>query len=696
MNAPLDGPVRFGAFQLDPRTGELRKAGVRISLPEQPFQVLKALLDRPGDLVTREELRQRLWPADTFVDFEHGLNAAVRRLRDALGDSADVPRFVETLPRRGYRFIAPVTGPSAGDEPAVPRPNTGDQPSGSLAGPQSTPRRLTRAWGAVLVAAIALVSAGILWKSGYLSWPPAASHSIPTSGRFMLAVLPFENLTGDPDQEHLGDGMTEELIAQLSGMDPSRLGVIARTSAMQFKKTTKRTDQIGSELGVAYLVEGSVRTAGNRIRVTVQLIEARSESHRWAEQYERDAKDLLTLQREVAEAVTRQITTSLGVTRSNVSADTRRHSTIAEAYEHYLRGRYHWAKDTAAGHEKAKEHFRKAIDLDPSYALAYSGLADTYMLLGSDGFLPMREAYPLARAAALKALELDDMLGEAHNSVAAINFDYYWDFAEAERHFKRAMDLNPNFEPALRNYSFYLACMGRLEEALAFAERGRRLDPVSLAAQLNLGLIRYFARRYDEAIAADEEALELAPDFGLAHVMLGRVYVAKGMPDRAVEELKRAQALLGPRPDVTTPYAWALARVWTPARGACHAGRVAAHLEAAGPCALSHRDGAHRPWRDRSSVRMASEGTRGEGLADDSAEGRTDLRWPAVRSALCCAGRARWSATIVERPSRLESGSGSGAGELSSARGRVAAPRRTGSAPPSGTRGTGRCRPASP
>ncbi len=292
----------------------------------------------------------------------------------------------------------------------------------------------------------------------------------------------------------------------------------------------------------------------------MQLIEARSESHLWAEQYERDAKDLLTLQREVAEAITRQITTSLRVTRSNVTADTRRHSTIAEAYEHYLRGRYHWGRDTAEGLEKAKEHFRRAIDLDPSYALAYSGLADTYMLLGADGFLPMSEAYPLGRAAALKALELDDMLGEAHSSVASINSDYYWDFAEAERHFRSAIDLNPNYEPALRNYSFYLACMGRPEEALAFAERGRRLDPVSPGAQLNLGLIRYFARRYDEAIAAFEETLELAPGFGPAHVMLGRVYVAKGMPDRAVEELKRAQALLGPRPDVTTPYAWALAR----------------------------------------------------------------------------------------------------------------------------------------
>jgi len=307
MNAPQDGPVRFGAFELDPRTGELRKAGVRINLPEQPFQVLKALLDHHGDLVTREDLRQRLWPAETFVDFEHGLNAAVRRLRDALGDSADAPRFVETLPRRGYRFIAPVVERPVGDEPAPPRSDIEDQRDG-IGTPDQTraPPRLTRAWGLALVAAIPVVAAAILLPAGYLSWPRAPSQADPT-GRFMLAVLPFENLTGNPDEEYLGDGMTEELIGQLGRLEPSRLGVIARTSAMQFKKTTKRADRIGSELGVIYLVEGSVRTTGSRIRIAAQLIETRSESHVWAEQYEREAKDLLTLQREIAEAITRQI-----------------------------------------------------------------------------------------------------------------------------------------------------------------------------------------------------------------------------------------------------------------------------------------------------------------------------------------------------------------------------------------------------
>jgi TolB-like protein/DNA-binding winged helix-turn-helix (wHTH) protein/Tfp pilus assembly protein PilF len=559
MGASDDPVVRFGAFELDLRTGELRKSGVRINLPDQPFQVLKTLLERPGELVAREELRQQLWSAETFVDFEHGLNAAVRRLRDALGDSADVPRFIETLPRRGYRFIAPVIQPPATEE-ASPRP---EEPAKSdvLPTPAVTAAwPLTRARVLGVIAMVVLVAAAVLWAFGYRSRPTVRGESAGTNGRSMLAVLPFENLTGDPDQEYLADGMTEELIAQLGRMDPSRLGVIARTSAMQFKKTTKRADQIGSELGVSHLLEGSVRTTGGRIRVAVQLIESRRQTQLWAEQYERDVRDVLALQREVAEAIVPHITSSLAIAPSNATADARRHSTILEANEHYLRGRYYWSKDTADGHAKAMEHFRKAIDLDASFALAHSGLADTYILLGSDGFLPMREAYPLARTAALKALALNDELSEAHNSMAAINADYYWDWFEADRHFKRAVDLNPSYETALSFYSFNLAYMGRIEEALALARRAQRLDPVSPAAQMNVGVILYFARRYDDAVVAIKETLDLAPDFGPAHVTLGRIYVAKGMPDRAVAELERARDLMGRRPDVLTPYAYALAR----------------------------------------------------------------------------------------------------------------------------------------
>jgi len=559
MNASLNPVVRFGPFELHPRTGELRKAGVRINLPDQPLQVLTTLLDRPGELVTREELRQRLWSADTFVDFEHGLNAAVRRLRDALGDSADVPRFVETLPRRGYRFIAPVIRQPVAEETPSSRPaaeSNGETSPTPIAKPAW---RLTRAL-AFGIAAFTLMAAAALWASGYRPWSRGSRPATSVNSRFMLAVLPFANLTGDADQEYIGDGMTEELITQLGRMDPSRLGVIARTSAMQFKKTTKRADEIGSDLGVSHVVEGSVRTAGDRIRIAVQLIETRSESQLWAEQYERDSKDLLTLQRDVAEAIARQITARLGIARTNAIVEERRHSTVAEAYEHYLRGRYHWQQDTTEGLHKAKEHFSRAIELDPFYALAYSGLADTYTLLGSYGVLPMGEAYPLGRAAARRALELDDTLGEAHNSLAAISADFYWEWTEAERHFNRAVELNPNYETALGFYSTYLAYMGRHEEALTFATRARDLDPASPSAFHNLGMAHYFARRYDDAITQFHETLDLDPASGGTHVMLGRVYIAQGLPDRAVEELERARALLGPRPDVVTSTAYVLAR----------------------------------------------------------------------------------------------------------------------------------------
>jgi TolB-like protein/DNA-binding winged helix-turn-helix (wHTH) protein/Flp pilus assembly protein TadD len=557
MPEPVDDLVRFAAFELNLRTGELRKSGVRISFSEQPFQVLRTLLDRPGDLVTREELRQRLWAAETFVDFERGLNAAVRRLRDALGDSADVPRFVETLPRRGYRFIAPVSSQQALEKAEPPAPGIADQ---AVPTPAITAARWPiRTWGAMLIAGTAVALVAVLWASGSFPTYPAPQSPSATR-RFMLAVLPLQNMTGDPAQEYISDGMTEELISQLGRLDPSRLGIIARTSVMRFKHTTNAADRIASDLGVSYLLEGSVRTTTDRIGITVRLIETETASQLWAGQYERDVQNLLTLQREVAEAIAGQITTSLGVTRANAYADARRHSAIPEAYEHYLRGRYHLLRDTTEGLHKALEHFQRAIEFDASYALAYSGLADTFASLGTAGFRPMSEAYLLAKAAALRALAIDELLGEAHNSLAMITYQYYWEWADADRHFRRAIELNPNDETALRNYSFYLACMRRHEESIAFVKRSRHLNPVSPIAQFQVAMNLYLARRYDDAIAEAAATLDLAPEFGPAHVLLGRVYVALGMLDRAVVELERAHVLMGPRPDVVTPHTYVLAR----------------------------------------------------------------------------------------------------------------------------------------
>jgi TolB-like protein/DNA-binding winged helix-turn-helix (wHTH) protein/Flp pilus assembly protein TadD len=557
MTDPAADLVRFAAFELNLRTGELRRSGVRISLADQPFQVLRALLNRPGELVTRDELRQRLWAAETFVDFERGLNAAVRRLREALGDSADVPRFVETLPRRGYRFIAPVSShPDLGKaERLAPEIADGVGPAPDI----TTARPPIRMWRPLLIAGTAVLFVAVLWASGSFA-PYPGPHTPSGPPRVMLAVLPFQNMTGDPAQEYISDGMTEELISQLGRLDPSRLGVIARTSVMPFKTTTIAADRIASDLGVSYLVEGSVRTTDDHVGITVRLIETKTQTHVWGGQYERDVRNLLTLQRDVGEAVAGQIMTNLGVTRPSVNADARRHSAVPEAYEHYLRGRYHLHRDTTDGLHKALEHFQRAVDLDASYALAYSGLADTFASLGNGGFRPISEAYLLARAATLKALAIDEWLGEAHTSLAVITTEYDWKWEDADRHFKRAIQLNPNDESALRTYSFYLACVRRHEESIDFVERARRLNPVSPVAQFQVAMNLYLARRYDEAMAAAAATLDLAPGFGAAHVLVGRLYVAQGLLDRAVAELERAHVLMGPRPDVMTPYAYVLAR----------------------------------------------------------------------------------------------------------------------------------------
>ena len=526
--------VSFGDFVLDSDSRELRRGPGPVRLSPKALQLLQILVTERPKALSKADLQDRLWP-DTFV-VEKNLANLISEIREALGEDPQDPRFIRTVPRYGYAFrdlAAEINESRTEVRPAAWR------------------------WRRT---ALALGAAGLVTAVGYAAWSLLVTPPTTNDRRIMLAVLPFQNLTGDPEQQYLCDGLTEELIAHLGGADPSRLGVTARTSAMHYRNTTKRADEIARELGVAYLLETSLRRVGNRVRVTAQLIEAQTQGHVWAEQYERDALDLLALQREVASAVARHTLSSLGVSVGKGDPSGARHSNTAGAYEHYLRGRYHWAKDTSDGLQKARDDFQKAIDLDPWYARAYSGLAETYALLGSYGIMPIGESHPLGRGAALRALELDESLAEAHRSLAAIIGDHYWDWGEVERHYTRAIALDPNDVTTLRFYSFYLAAMGRPLEALPIAQQACRLDPVSPNARLNLGVVLRLARRPDEAARQFEETLELDPNFSLAQALLGLAYLSKGMPGRAVASLQKARDLSGARPDIVAFQGYVLAR----------------------------------------------------------------------------------------------------------------------------------------
>ena len=377
--------------------------------------------------------------------------------------------------------------------------------------------------------------------------------------RIILVVLPVRNLANDAEQEYLGEGLMEEMIAHLGYVNPTRLGVISRTSAMHYKDSTKRADQIGQELGARYLLEASLQRVDNRVRVSAELIDAETQAHVWSEQFERDARDILALQRDVALAVTERTTSSLGVVTASRSA-TRRHSTDSAAYEHYLLGRHHLVRPANEDLEKAREHFETAIRLDNTYALAYSGLAETYALLGSFYIMPIGASHPLGRKAAERAVQLDDNLAEAHRALAQILADYYWEWEEAESHHRRAFDLAPEDATTLLAYSFYLAYMGRPIEAIPMAEKARRLDPVSPNARMNLGAVLYFAGRFDEAIPQFEATIDLEPGSGFARSMIAFSYLAKGLPERAVAEAAKAREIGRGRPDIISMQGLVLAR----------------------------------------------------------------------------------------------------------------------------------------
>jgi TolB-like protein/DNA-binding winged helix-turn-helix (wHTH) protein/Flp pilus assembly protein TadD len=525
----LSRRVSFGVFDLDLRTGELRKHGLRVRLQRQPFEVLALLIERAGDVVSREELQQKLWPSNTFVDFEHGLNKAINKIREALGDSADAPRFVETVARRGYRFLADVKVAASAPVAIVEPPRPAPAPAVVVA------ERPRWNWAVVFSVLGVLATAGIVW--GLHSARPARSaiHS--------LAVLPLESLSPDPSQDYFTDGMTDELITELGRI--SALRVISRTSVMGYKHTRKALRDIARELDVDAVVEGTVLRSGDVVRITAQLIDATSDSHLWSDSYQGELRNALTLQNSVARAIAGQIRVNLNA-REQVAFQNAPVVNPA-AYESYLKGRYFWNKRTANGLSTALAYFNQAVEEDPGYARAYSGLADTYALLGDWQYAVMTatEALPKAKDAATKAIALDPNLGEGHNSLAFCLDGFDWNFAEAGKEFERAIDLNPGYATAHHWYAWHLALFRRYDEALVEMRKAQSLDPLSLVINADLAELLALAHADDEAIRQSRKTLELDPSFGLAHNHLGQVYLQKHAINEAIVELQKAVALSG-------------------------------------------------------------------------------------------------------------------------------------------------------
>lgn len=521
--------VRFGDFELDLRTGELRSDGKHIILQEKPFQILTALLEQPGEMVAREELIKRLWPVGTFVDFDLGLNKAVNRLREALEDSAEQPRFIETFPKRGYRFIPPVTRNGAGPAEASPTSTAQESKNAALA---SGAIRWRSAAVAGLLVIVAMVS--------YVVWRRHSAVSAPP-GRIMMAVLPFQNLTGDPEQEYLTDGLTEETIARLGGLQPERLGVIARTSVMGYKHGDKRLDEIGRELGVQYVLEGSVRRDRNRLRIIAQLIQIKDQSHLWAQEYDRSSQDILALQDDVGAGVTQEIQSRWAIELRNhpVHHQPANH----EAYDAYLKGRYSLNRRTEAGLHNALGYFHAATEADPGYALAYAGLADCYTLMVSNYDISAEAIVLQARTAANKALALDPGLAEPHAVLALIAQNHDWNWEESEREFKLAMAADPADPTAHFWYSNGLAVRGRFSEGFREMAIARRLDPLSLPIRISEGAEFYMARRYDDALGECDRILEIEPNFAAAYLYRGLSYVQKTKWKEALADLEAAKRL---------------------------------------------------------------------------------------------------------------------------------------------------------
>ena len=540
--------ARFGSFQVSFDAGEIRKEGLRIRVQQQPLKLLQILLEHPGEVVSREHLRNQLWANESFGDFDQAVNIAIGKLRNALGDSAENPRFIETLPKRGYRFIAEVSVLGSSDQTgglaSVPMRSPPDnsasselQPVRSIAQPPADSPAVQRWTARIMVLCLATA---ILLTLLIFAWVRR-----PTGIR-SLAVLPLENFSGDASQDYFADGMTDELIKDLAQIRALR--VVSRTSVMTYKGTRKPLPEIARELNVDAVVEGSVSRSGDQVRITAQLIQLPADKHLWAQSYQGNLSDTLAVQNQVARAIADEI--RIEITPQEQAALKRAKKIDPEAYEAYLKGRYFWNKRTADGLERAVDYFNQAIARDPNYAAAYSGLADTYALLGDWEYAAMspKEAMPKALFAARRALQLDDRLGEAHASLAFCLEGFDWDFAAAEKEFQRAIDLNPGYATAHHWYAWHLSLVGRNKEAIAEMEKAVSLDPVSPVVNADLAELLLIARLPDESILQSRKTIELNTGFAFAHNQLAQAYIQKQMFGAAIAELQEAIRLGGNSP----------------------------------------------------------------------------------------------------------------------------------------------------
>jgi TolB-like protein/DNA-binding winged helix-turn-helix (wHTH) protein/Flp pilus assembly protein TadD len=545
---PLARLLRFDNFELDLRAGELHKGGVRLRLQGQPLQLLGILLQSPGNLVTREELRSQLWPADTFVDFDHSLHNAVGRIREALGDSAEIPRYIETLPRRGYRFIAPVELVSI--QELEPSASNGQATEPTVRMGPTKPRA---ALAVMLLAAIVLVLA--LWFFQTLSHRTNAAAPLRS-----IAVLPLDNLTGDPSEDYFVNGMTDELITNLAKI--SALRVISRTSVMRYKGTKKSLPEIAKELNVQAIVEGSVMRSGKRVRITAQLLHAPTDQHLWAEAYERDLGDVLKLQSEVAQAIAKQVRAQL---TPQQRARFRAAGTVKpEAYDAYLRGRYYLSNQFTMAEplNMAKSYFEESIRKDPSFALAYSGLADSYVYLAffGQGQVPPDRAYKSAKEALRKAVELDDSIGEAHDTLGLLSWRFEWNWGAAEREFNQAIALAPSYSCAHEDRAEYLSFIGRRADALAEVAKSNDLDPGPSSAMTEAGA--YFQLRdFKSLVETSRKGVASSPDEWIEHYNLGIGYEGTGKRLEAIAEYEKAIEMSNGDQDATASLAHAFAAI---------------------------------------------------------------------------------------------------------------------------------------